>query len=188
MFVGEHTVNTPHDGTHVLSTKKLAIRGENGEPQYLLGLSEDITERKRAEERAAYLAHHDPLTDLPNRAAFNEQLSFARERAVAAGDAFAVLCLDIDRFKEVNDVFGHSAGDAVLRDVAKKLIRAAEGAFLARLSADEFAFICSEGEQPAAAAALAQRVQSAFAAELDVDGYRRRAELSIGIAIFPTDG
>ena len=188
LLVTEHAVNTPHDGTHILMTKKLAIRGENGEPQYLLGLSEDITERKRAEERITYLAHHDPLTDLPNRAAFNEQLSFARERALAADEAFAVLCLDIDRFKEVNDVFGHAAGDAVLRDVAKKLARAAEGAFLARLSADEFAFICSEGEQPAAAAALAQRVQSAFAAELEVEGYRRRAELSIGIAIFPTDG
>jgi diguanylate cyclase (GGDEF)-like protein/PAS domain S-box-containing protein len=188
MFVGEHTVNTPHDGTHVLSTKKLAIRGENGEPQYLLGLSEDITERKRAEERIAHLAHHDPLTDLPNRAAFNEQLSFARERAAAAGAGFAVLCLDLDRFKEVNDVFGHAAGDAMLREVAKRLAATAEGAFLARLGADEFALISSEGVQPAAAAALARRVQSAVASELDIAGYRLRAELSIGVAIFPTDG
>jgi diguanylate cyclase (GGDEF)-like protein/PAS domain S-box-containing protein len=188
LIVTEHAVNTPHDGTHILMSKKIAIRGESGEPRYLLGLSEDITERKRAEERITYLAHHDPLTDLPNRAAFNEQLSFTRERALAADEAFAVLCLDIDRFKEVNDVFGHAAGDAVLRDVAKKLAQAAEGAFLARLSADEFAFISSEGEQPAAAAALAQRVQSAFVADLDVEGYRRRAELSIGIAIFPNDG
>jgi len=188
LFVVEHAVNTPHDGTHILTTKKLAIRGENGEPRYLLGLSEDITERKRAEEQVAYLARHDPLTELPNRPAFNEQLSFARERALATHDAFAVLCLDIDRFKEVNDVFGHAAGDALLRDVAKKLAAAAEGAFLARLGADEFAFICSEGAQPAAAAALAQRVQVALAPELDVEGYRRRAELSIGVAIFPTDG
>jgi len=188
LVVTEHAVNTPHDGTHILMSKKLAIRGENGEPRYLLGLSEDITERKRAEERITYLAHHDPLTDLPNRASFNEQLSFARERAAASDGAFAVLCLDIDRFKEVNDVFGHAAGDAVLRDVAKKLTAAAEGAFLARLGADEFAFICSEGTQPAAAAALARRVQSALAAELDIKGYRRRAELSVGVAIFPTDG
>ncbi|HML12656.1 MAG TPA: EAL domain-containing protein [Xanthobacteraceae bacterium] len=188
LFVVEHAVNTPHDGTHILTTKKLAIRGENGEPRYLLGLSEDITEQKRAEERIAYLAHHDPLTDLPNRAAFNQQLSFAREQALAAQGAFAVLCLDIDRFKEVNDVFGHAAGDALLRDVAKRLAAAADGAFLARLGADEFAFICSQGAQPAAAAALAQRVQSALAADLNVEGYRRRAELSIGVAIFPTDG
>jgi diguanylate cyclase (GGDEF)-like protein/PAS domain S-box-containing protein len=188
LVVTEHAVNTPHDGTHILMSKKLAIRGENGEPRYLVGLSEDITERKRAEERIAYLAHHDPLTDLPNRAAFNEQLSFARERAWAADGAFAVLCLDIDRFKEVNDVFGHAAGDAVLREIAKRLAAAAEGAFLARLGADEFAFICSDGAQPAAAAALAHRVQSALAAELDIKGYRRRAELSIGVAIFPTDG
>jgi diguanylate cyclase (GGDEF)-like protein/PAS domain S-box-containing protein len=188
LLVVEHAVNTPHDGTHILTTKKLAIRGENGEPQYLLGLSEDITERKRAEDRVAYLAHHDPLTDLPNRAAFNEQLSFARERALAADAAFAVLCLDIDRFKEVNDVFGHAAGDALLREVAKRLATAAEGAFLARLGADEFALISSAGAQPASAAALARRVQSAVTGELDIEGYRRRAELSIGVAIFPTDG
>jgi diguanylate cyclase (GGDEF)-like protein/PAS domain S-box-containing protein len=188
LLVVEHAVNTPHDGTHILTTKKLAIRGENGEPQYLLGLSEDITERKRAEDRVAYLAHHDPLTDLPNRAAFNEQLSFARERALAADAAFAVLCLDIDRFKEVNDVFGHAAGDALLREVTKRLATAAEGAFLARLGADEFALISSEGAQPASAAALARRVQSAVTGELDIEGYRRRAELSIGVAIFPTDG
>jgi diguanylate cyclase (GGDEF)-like protein/PAS domain S-box-containing protein len=188
LFVTEHTVNTPHDGTHILTTKKLAIRGENGEPQYLLGLSEDITERKRAEERATYLTHHDPLTELPNRAAFNEQLSFARERALATDAAFAVLCLDLDRFKEVNDVLGHAAGDVLLREVAKKLAAAADGAFLARLGADEFAFICSGGAQPAAAAALARRVQSAIAANIEVDGYSRRAELSIGVAIFPTDG
>ena len=187
-FVGEHIVNTPHDGAHVLATKKLAIRGENGEPQYLLSLSEDITDRKRAEERVAYLARHDPLTDLPNRAAFNEQLSFARERAAAAAAGFAVLCLDLDRFKEVNDVLGHAAGDVMLREMAKRLARAAEGAFLARLGADEFALISSEGVQPATAAALAQRIQSAVADELDIGGHRRRAELSIGVAIFPTDG
>jgi len=188
LYVGEHAVNTPHDGTHILTTKKLAIRGENGEPQYLLGLSEDITERKRAEERIAYLAHHDPLTDLPNRVAFNERLAFACERALADRSAFAVLCLDIDRFREVNDVFGHAGGDALLREVAKKLAEAAEGAFLARLGADEFALISSGGAQPAAAAALARRIQSALAAELVVEGYRRRADLSIGVAIFPTDG
>jgi diguanylate cyclase (GGDEF)-like protein/PAS domain S-box-containing protein len=188
LFVDEHKVNTPHDGVHVLTTKKLAIRGENGEPQYLLGLSEDITERKRAEERIAYLARHDPLTDLPNRAAFNEQLSFARERATATGAGFAVLCIDLDRFKEVNDVFGQAAGDAMLREVAKRLAAAAEGAFLARLGADEFALISSDGMQPVAAAALAQRVQSAMAEELEVAGFRLHAELSIGVAIFPTDG
>ena len=188
MFIGEHTVNTPHDGIHVLTTKKIAIRSENGEPQYLLGLSEDITERKRAEERIAFLARHDPLTDLPNRAAFNEQLSFARERAAAAGAGFAVLCLDLDRFKEVNDVFGHAAGDAMLREVAKRLAAVAEGAFLARLGADEFALISTDGGQPAAAAALAQRVQAAVSGELPIAERRLRAELSVGVAIFPTDG
>jgi diguanylate cyclase (GGDEF)-like protein/PAS domain S-box-containing protein len=188
MFVVEHAVNTPHDGTHILNTKKLAILGENGEPQYLLGLSEDITERKRAEERIAHLAHHDPLTDLPNRAAFNERLSFTRGRAAAAGTSFAVLCLDLDRFKEVNDVFGHAAGDAMLREIARKLAAAADGAFLARLGADEFALISAEGPQPSTAAVLADRIQSAMADELAIEGHRLRTELSTGVAIFPADG
>jgi diguanylate cyclase (GGDEF)-like protein/PAS domain S-box-containing protein len=188
LYVVEHAVNTPHDGTHILATKKLAIRGENGEPQYLLGLSEDITERRRAEERIAHLAQHDPLTDLPNRAAFNDRLAFTRERAAAAGDSFAVLCLDLDRFKQVNDVFGHAAGDAMLREVAKRLSAAAEDAFLARLGADEFALISSDGAQPSTAAALARRVQTAMAHELAVETDHIRVELSIGVAIFPADG
>ena len=80
----------------------------------------------------AHLAQHDPLTDLPNRAAFGERLSSTLQRAAAAQESFAVVSLDLDRFKEVNDVFGHAAGDELLRGIASRLTAAADGAFVAQ--------------------------------------------------------
>ena len=94
-----------------------------------------MTERKRARDQIAHLAHHDPLTDLPNRAAFNEQLAATLERAAAGRQDFAVLCIDLDRFKEVNDVFGHAAGDALLCEIARRLQRSRRAAHFWRGSA-----------------------------------------------------
>src|SRR5262249_15937428 len=143
----------PAGDLRMVTTERVIIRDANGEPQYLLGVIEDVTARKRAEARAEHLAHHDTLTDLPNRAAFNHCLSHMLEEATKTRDPFALLSLDLDRFSEVNDVFGHVIGDALLREVSKRLNAAAEGAFLARVGADEFALIVP-GEQPAAAATL----------------------------------
>jgi diguanylate cyclase (GGDEF)-like protein/PAS domain S-box-containing protein len=187
-IIDEHVVNTPRNGARTLATKKVPILGEDGEPQYLLSLSEDITERKQAEARIAHMAHHDPLTDLPNRAAFSERLAFTLERAAATGETFAILCLDLDRFKEINDVFGHSVGDELLREVSRRLQAATEGAFLARLGGDEFTLIATDGAQPSTAEALADRLLGVFADDLAIDGQRLRIGLSIGVAIFPTDG
>jgi diguanylate cyclase (GGDEF)-like protein len=169
-------------------TKKLPILGSDGEPQYLLTLSEDVTERKRAEARIAHMAHHDALTGLPNRAAFSERLSGTLDRQAAAGENCALLCLDLDRFKEVNDVFGHSVGDALLQEVSRRMQRCAGGAFLARLGGDEFTFIVADGAQPSTAAALGDRLLAEVAGDIEIDSHRLRIGISIGVGIFPSDG
>ena len=153
-----------------------------------VGTHDDITDRKRAERLIAHMAHHDSLTDLPNRAACAEYLQKTLEQAAKKNGTFAVLCVDIDRFKEVNDVFGHLTGDGLLREVSVRLQRAAEDIFLARLGGDEFTLISSEGEQPGTAEQLADRLIDAIARDIEVDGHPLRVGLSIGVAVYPFDG
>ena len=132
---------------------------------------EDITERARNEARIAHLAYHDPLTGLPNRAAFNEHVATACLGAAAANAPFALLCLDLDQFKDINDVYGHSAGDRFLVEVGRRLQAVCDGAFLARLGADEFIVVSSDGAQPAAAEALGSRLHAVLNHPVGVDGH-----------------
>jgi diguanylate cyclase (GGDEF)-like protein len=149
---------------------------------------EDITERRRAEKRIAYMAHHDVLTELPNRAFFNERLAETMQRANANGERFAVICIDLDRFKEINDVFGHSVGDELLRQISARMRSATEGEFLARLGGDEFIVISSRGPQPSTAEQVAARLLAAVADDIEIESHRLQVGLSIGVAIFPNDG
>jgi diguanylate cyclase (GGDEF)-like protein/PAS domain S-box-containing protein len=186
-IVEEEKIQTRHNGVRDVMTKRLAVDSEDGKSKYLLGVAEDITDRKRAVERIAHLANHDALTDLPNRPAFNERLNFTLERAAAASESFAVLCLDLDRFKDVNDVFGHAAGDALLGEMGRRLIAAAGGAFLARVGGDEFTLIV-DGPQPDTAVALADRLMETVVDDFQFEGHRFRIGLSVGMAFFPGDG
>jgi diguanylate cyclase (GGDEF)-like protein len=149
---------------------------------------EDVTERRHAEKQIAYMAHHDLLTDLPNRAAFSERFAAVLDHATTSGESFAVVCIDLDRFKEVNDVFGHAVGDGLLRQVSCLLRGAAGDAFLARLGGDEFTVIVAQGAQPATAERIAEDLQAALAEDVVIDGHHLHVGLSIGVAIFPTDG
>jgi diguanylate cyclase (GGDEF)-like protein/PAS domain S-box-containing protein len=187
LTIEEAPLHTPGKGTRLVTSKRLVIPGNDGKPQYLLSVIEDVTERKQAEAKIAHMAHHDALTDLPNRAAFNECLAASLEKAGAGGEQFAVLCLDLDRFKEINDVFGHAVGDRMLCEVSRRLQAAAAGAFLARVGGDEFTLI-AEGPQPATAEALAERLQASLADEIDIEDHPLRIKLTIGVAVFPTDG
>jgi diguanylate cyclase (GGDEF)-like protein/PAS domain S-box-containing protein len=186
-FIDERPVTTPAGEHRIITSTRLPIRDEQGHPKYLLTLVEDRTHRRRAEAQIAHMAHHDALTGVPNRAAFNVCLEATIENAMKEGAPFALMCLDIDRFKEINDVFGHATGDALLCELSRRLQAAVGGAFVARLGGDEFVVIATDGEQPAAAERLAERLLEALNAAFTVDGRTLHAGVSIGIAIYPTD-
>jgi diguanylate cyclase (GGDEF)-like protein/PAS domain S-box-containing protein len=188
MFREEHAVVTPGNGTRIVKTTRLPVNDADGKPLYLISVVRDLTERKRDEQRIAHMALHDPLTDLPNRAAFNECIAATLDLAKASGDSFALLNIDLDRFKAVNDVFGHDVGDALLREIARRMEQACEGAFLARVGGDEFHAITPTGPQPATAEALAGKLVAALATDIDIEGLPLRVEVTVGVAIFPQDG
>ncbi|MFI5011729.1 MAG: EAL domain-containing protein [Hyphomicrobiales bacterium] len=188
LFLDAHVIDTPRNGPRLVTVQRVPLIGKNRKLQYLLTVIEDVTDRKRAEERIAYLAHHDVLTELPNRAAFNERLASTLEEAASSRKHFALLCVDLDRFKEVNDVFGHPVGDGLLREVSRRLSAAAEGAFLARLGGDEFTLILPDCAEPATAVELADRLLAAISGDFDINGKKLRIGLCIGVAMYPADG
>lgn len=158
-----------------------------GEPQYLIKTHEDVTDRRQTESRMAHMAYHDGLTDLPNRAAFLQALTQMIEACEGTGEEFAVLCVDLDGLKEVNDVFGHALGDKLLIEVAQRLQDSARGGVVARLSGDEFGLII-DGKQPESGLALAQQIGDAVAQDFQIDGRPVRAGVTTGMSIFPHNG
>ena len=149
---------------------------------------EDITERTRAEEKIRHMARHDILTGLPNRAAFQDEMEMAIKRA-RRGQMIAVLCLDLDHFKNVNDTLGHQVGDLLLCSVAARLKECVrEVDVIARLGGDEFAVLQATIERPEAAGSFAQRIITAINQPYDLDGHQVVTSTSVGIAIGPNDG
>lgn len=153
-----------------------------------VAVHEDVTDRMRAEAQIVYLASHDSLTDLPNRAHFREKIEEALARS-RRGESVAVLCLDLDRFKGVNDTLGHPMGDALLRRVADRLRHSVrETDTLARFGGDEFAVVQVGVDQPAGSSALAQRLIETLRADYEIDGHHLSIGASVGIALAPQDG
>jgi diguanylate cyclase (GGDEF)-like protein/PAS domain S-box-containing protein len=149
---------------------------------------EDITERRRTEERITHLAHYDVLTDLPNRALFHEQLK--RELAdIAPGEQLAVLYIDIDEFKSVNDSLGHPVGDELLKNVAKRLRDCvSKNDFVARLGGDEFAVVQTKIAHSAEVTDLVTQIYQAIREPYKCLGHQLTTDASIGIALAPGDG
>ena len=148
---------------------------------------EDISDRQRAEERIVHMARHDALTDLPNRTMFRERLEYELKR-IKRGDALAVLCLDLDHFKSVNDTLGHPVGDELLKVVAERLRRCIrEPDTIARLGGDEFAIIMTGMHAPTDPVVLAKRIRQAVIKPYILDGHQILADISIGISLAPID-
>jgi diguanylate cyclase (GGDEF)-like protein len=172
------------DGRFVLVTRQPMPHGG------WLATHEDITERRRAEAEIVHLARHDGLTGLANRAEFNARLEEASKRLKRNGGALAVMMLDLDKFKDVNDTRGHLAGDRLLEEVARRLkseIRDID--VLARLGGDEFAIIQESGaDQQQGATALALRIIEAITRPFDLNGHEANVGISIGIALAPVHG
>jgi diguanylate cyclase (GGDEF)-like protein/PAS domain S-box-containing protein len=174
-------------GHHVWTAINVSsIRDEEGKVLHLIAQMEDITARKEQEAKLTHQALHDPLTSLPNRILFADRVRVASARR--ENGSFGVIYIDLDTFKPINDTFGHSAGDAVLIEVARRLEqRLREGDTLARLGGDEFAILCEDTDEPAARL-VAERVIEAFAEPFEVAGREIHQAASIGVTVQLRDG
>jgi diguanylate cyclase (GGDEF)-like protein/PAS domain S-box-containing protein len=181
----------------------VVVRDADQRPLYTQGYMIDISERKRNEEalqrsqkrlreqmgKAEHQALHDGLTGLPNRTLFRDRAEQALLRGNRHGAGFAVMLIDLDRFKEVNDTLGHHSGDLLLREVADRLRSALRSNdTVARLGGDEFGVIGSDLRDAAAARAVADKLRERLAQPLVVGGLAIEVEASVGIAIFPDHG
>jgi diguanylate cyclase (GGDEF)-like protein/PAS domain S-box-containing protein len=184
----EHSIDTLGKGTRIVSPKRVTIFGADGQPQYLVSVIEDVTERRQVDARITHLAHHDALTDLPNRVLFREKL----ERALKwprQGEQVAVLYCDLDNFKSVNDTLGHPVGDDLLNAVAVRLrgcLRDEDT--VARLGGDEFAIIQTGVKQPSDVTDLMKRIFDVVREPYQLGGYQVTSDASFGIAMAPSDG
>jgi diguanylate cyclase (GGDEF)-like protein len=160
-----------------------------GDGRVILRAIRYAIERKRAEVKLNYLARYDSLTRVPNRQYLRDQLAQATTRAVRRGRTMALLVLDLDRFKVVNETLGHEAGDMLLRDVVQRLARSVrDGDVLARLGGDEFAVLLEDIEGPLEVEGVARSLGGAFVEPFDAGGRQIRVTASIGITVCPADG
>ncbi|MGZ5802757.1 MAG: sensor domain-containing protein [Xanthobacteraceae bacterium] len=186
-ILDDRPIHNSPNGPKFITSRRVTISDAKGNPRYLLGVIQDMTEQKMAEARITHLATHDGLTDLANRTAFDAYMNEILEQTAVTGGQFGVVCLDLDRFKDINDLFGHPVDDAVLLQTARRLKAASDGAFLARLGGDEFALIVTGESQPLVTEHLAERLQAALEEALEVDGRSLKIGRSIGIALYPLD-
>ncbi|WP_240481640.1 putative bifunctional diguanylate cyclase/phosphodiesterase [Dechloromonas denitrificans] len=164
------------------------VRSDAGAISHFVGVLNDVTPRKEAEEQLAFLAHHDSLTGLPNRSLFEQRL----RQALARGErrqGFALCFIDLDRFKLINDSLGHDAGDSVLLEVARRVGAVCrDGDMLARLAGDEFVILIEGAGKAEPAAAIANRVLAALSRPIRAGGREIDVGASLGLALCPTDG
>jgi diguanylate cyclase (GGDEF)-like protein/PAS domain S-box-containing protein len=184
----EYQVVSRSGETRWLRQNGVAMLDERGEPIGWRGTGADVTDRRAADERIAYLATRDPLTELPNRVLLADRLAQAIAGARRTQRALAVLFVDLDRFKNINDSLGHEVGDLMLKGAAARLLGCVrQGDTLARLGGDEFLVVLEGLHHAADASQVATKVLSALSQPFDIAGHRLFTSCSIGVSIFPDD-
>jgi len=166
-----------------------AVKDNQDNISHFVSVFSDITEKKMTEEHIQHLAHHDALTNLPNRLLFNERLGQAIKHAGRNKKIVALLFLDLDRFKNINDSLGHPAGDDILQKISQRLLEQVRGEdTVARLGGDEFTILLDSLDCDQDAILVAQKVLDAFAAPFPIRGHQLSLTVSIGIGLYPQDG
>ncbi|TWF57024.1 sensor domain-containing diguanylate cyclase [Neorhizobium alkalisoli] len=167
----------------------IAIHDRLLEGRFILSTQADVTARVLAERQVTYLAHHDPLTRLLNRAGFAQRFNQVIQANEKHGGRFGVLSLDLDHFKDINDIHGHAAGDIVLVEVARRMRTClGDQGFIGRLGGDEFTIISTSDNQPPSVLAIATRLQESIPKPILFEGKALRVGVSIGIALHPDNG
>jgi diguanylate cyclase (GGDEF)-like protein/PAS domain S-box-containing protein len=179
------------DGSPVWVLENVALLegGGRGESEIIEGTIIDVTDRKTAHEQIEWQAYHDALTGLPNRLLFRDRITIALARARRSARSSAVMFLDLDQFKLVNDTLGHTAGDRLLQAVADRLVNCVRAEdTVARMGGDEFTILLSDIGDRRAAAVVAQKVLDSIGQPIDVDRHELFVTTSVGISIYPDDG
>jgi diguanylate cyclase (GGDEF)-like protein/PAS domain S-box-containing protein len=166
-----------------------SVRDEHDSILHYVAVFSDITSIKQSQSQLEHLAHHDSLTNLPNRLLFEDRLQHAISQSKRHNRQLAVLFLDLDRFKNINDTLGHAMGDELLKEVAKRLQQILrDGDTAARLGGDEFTVLVENLEDPSQAAVVASKIQESFKTPFQIAGRELHITTSIGISIYPEDG
>ncbi len=187
-FRDEHAWRSQTMGRRYHTSKRIGIRDSAGAQRYIINVVDDVTERRRADEKIAHLAHYDALTDLPNRVLFREQIEREFQKAVG-GEKFALLYIDIDEFKGINDSLGHHVGDELLKTLAARIKHCVKPTdLIARLGGDEFAVIQTAVGSVADAKEFVTRIHDAIRQPCQCLGHHLSTDASIGIALAPQDG
>ena len=169
-------------------TKKVVLRAPDGSVAGTLGISRDITERKQMEQKLEEMATHDFLTGLPNRVLLLDRFTIAAALAHRNKARIAVMSLDLDKFKSINDTLGHDAGDQVLKVISARLVRILRASdTFARVGGDEFISVMMETDHIEEATAIANKILDSFTEPLSIAGHQLHLSTSIGIAIYPDD-
>lgn len=197
----DHRIVLPNGVEFTVNLQAEAVFDDQLNALTIVGTAQDISERKRSEREIHRLAYYDSLTGLPNRVLFKDRVTQALAHARRYHTTLAVLFLDLDRFKVINDTLGHSIGDLLLKQVADRLadsirhsdslgraVKKDETHELARLGGDEFTVLLTNIREAQDAGTVARRILEALARPFLIDGHEISVTVSVGIAIFPTDG